>query len=77
MFKYAFNAKNDDRIWRLSGYIAIGVYFFKFKKWPYYLDHEMFKTTKLTRQVIYTGIAIFVFDIATDLALIIYKTKNI
>jgi hypothetical protein len=63
----------NERVKRIPLYVAIAVFCFKYKRLPYYMEYEMFKFEKRSRQVAYTTVGIIAANIVWDLSSIIYK----
>jgi hypothetical protein len=68
-----FNISLNERIKRIPVYMGIIVFVMRFKKFPYYMEFEMFRKEKVIRQICYILGGVVLCDLIWDTGLVIYR----
>jgi hypothetical protein len=72
MFDYRLN----ERLKKLPFYGILGYYVFKVKRFPYYMDYEMFRMTKVYKQIAYMGMGIILIELVSNFIGVMRKLNN-
>ncbi len=65
--KNKYLIKYEKQIYRLPIYAAWVVYIFKFKKFPYFMEYETFRSERIVRQIVFSIVGIKIIDILLNL----------
>jgi hypothetical protein len=63
----------NERVKRIPVYAAVVVYVFRYKRFPYYMEYEMFRMDRLTRQIGYSMALVLLTDVVWDLSIFVYN----
>jgi hypothetical protein len=65
----------NERVKRIPVYTAVVVYVFRYKRFPYYMEYEMFKMDKVMKQIGYSMALILLTDMVYDLSIFVYNNN--